>query len=195
MFSLAPELCLQRGFLLYIYMNQEVNELNLLLNRGVQVTLRYKEDTRKSWQFWRKKSIKTTERKLVFKEPTLAVLDRVSLEILNLDFDEKKILSDKSSVVIEEGRRIAYKSCKTLARIIAIFALGENLFVNSKNGIEEDSQELEKLTKIILLCIEPSKMEKLISCLTSLSNIVSFINSIRLLTAARTTRSRIECEG
>lgn len=176
-------------------MNKEIenNELCLLLRRGVTITLRYKQQIkRKFWQFWLRNATEEKTEKLTFREPTLAVLDRVSLEVLNLDYDEKKILSDDSAVVMDEGKRVAYCSIKTLARIIAIFALGERLFVNSDNVIDEDTEELERLTKIVMLGLEPSKMEKLISCLTSLSNIVSFINSIRLLTAARTTRNRIE---
>lgn len=172
---------------------QAKQELELLLNRGVTLTLSYKElEPRKPWRFWRKRQLVDKSITLTFKEPTLAVLDRVSLEIENLQFNEKRLLSADMEVVIDEGKRIAYGSARTLARIAAIFALGEKLFIKRDRTFFEDEKELDRLAEIIMNSLEPSKLEKLISCLTSLSNIASFINSIRLIAAVRTTQNLVE---
>lgn len=173
--------------------SQEKTELNLLLQKGVSLELEYKEIiSPRLWQFWKRKKTEIKKITLVFREPTLAVLDRVSLEIQNLDFDEKRLMSENVDVVMREGKRIAFKAIKPLARIIAIFALREKLFIRQNRTYIEDTAALDKLTQIIIYALEPSKIEQLISCLTSLSNIAGFLNSIRLLAALRTTQSRIE---
>lgn len=175
-------------------MSAEQNELNLLLQNGVKLTLRYREKEPLTWRFWRKRKIINKTIQLTFKEPTLAVLDRVRLELLEIDFNEKRLNNKNADVVLEEGKRIAYGSCRNMARLIAIFALGESLWKFSDNTFVEDSEELERLTAIILQSVQPSVMEQLITCLTSLSNIGSFINSIRLISAVGTTtaQNRIE---
>lgn len=174
-------------------MNAEQNELNLLLQKGVQITLRYRATEQPSlWRFWRQPREVTKTKVLVFREPTLATLDRVRLELLQIEFDEKRLNNKNPDIVMEEGKRIAYGSCRNMARLIAIFALGENLWNHSGNIFVEDSERLEELTAIIMQSMQPSVMEQLITCLTSLSNIGSFINSIRLISALGLTQNRIE---
>lgn len=170
---------------------QEENELNLLLHKGVNIRIPYTESKpRRFWQFWKRRKTERKTRNLEFQEPTLAVLDRVSLEIVKLNIDEEQ-LSDKDKAVAI-AQNIAYTQSRRMARIIAIFALGENLFLRQSNGTyKEDEAALKDLTNIVLNGVRPSQMEQLFVVLTSLSNIGSFLSSIRLMCATRTTRERI----
>lgn len=154
--------------------------------------MNYKEKEPFTWRFWQRRRIVDKTITLTFREPTLAVLDRARLELLQIEFDEKKLNNKNPDVILEEGKRIAYGSCRNMARLIAVFALGERLFIFSGNSFEEDSARLEELTAIIMQSMQPSVMEQLVTCLTSLSNIGSFIRSIRLISALGLTQNRIE---
>jgi hypothetical protein len=170
---------------------QEQNELNLLLQKGVNINIPYYElSPRKWWQFWKRPKREIKYRRIEFQEPTLAVLDRVSLEIVKLDIDEQQLTGENA---VSIAQKIAYSQSRRMARIIAIFALGENILIRQSNGTyKEDEHALRDLTNIVVNGIKPSQMEQLFVVLTSLSNIGSFLSSIRLMCAARTTRERIE---
>jgi len=169
----------------------EENELNLLLHKGVNIRIPYSETTpRRFWQFWKRRKPEHKIKHIEFQEPTLAILDRVSLEIVKLNIDEEQLNTKDKAVAI--AQKIAYTQSKRMARIIAIFALGENLFLRQSNGTyKEDEAALKDLTNIVLNGVRPSQMEQLFVVLTSLSNIGSFLSSIRLMCATRTTRERI----
>ena len=173
------------AFLIYINMdkNIEKNELNVLLDRGFTIEIQHQEKTRARhwWQrvFGLKQYAMKTE-KFTFKEPTLAVLDRVSLEYMELEQAADDIAKFGESV----AKRVAYKQADTMARIIAIFALGENIF---NPDFSENTDEFNRVSGIMAHAFTPSKMVQIVGVLSTLSNIPAFLNTIQLIGTTRTS--------
>lgn len=166
----------------------ETNELEVLLDRGFTIELKYKISRFPSWLtslFWvLRHSVVEKSEKFTFKEPTLAVLDRVSLEYMDLEQSADDIAKYGESV----AKRVAYRQAATMARIIAIFALGEKIF---NPDYSENTREFRRVSDLMLHAFTPSKMVKLVGILSTLSNIPAFLNTIRLIGTTRTS-SRIE---
>lgn len=158
----------------------EKNELEVLLDKGFTIKITYTEPIK---SLFRTKYIEKSET-ITFKEPTLAVLDRVSLEYMELEQCAEDIAKFGESV----AKRVAYKQAMTMARIIAIFALGEKIF---KPDFSENTQEFNRLTKIISHICKPSAMVQIVSKLSTLSNIPAFLNTIKLIGTTRTTSNLI----
>lgn len=161
--------------------NIETNELNVLLNRGFTIEIQHSEKS--TWWkrlFRRRKAPAMITEKFTFREPTLAVLDRVSLEYMDLEQSADDIAKYGESV----AKRVAYKQAGTMARIIAIFALGENIF---NPDFSENTDEFNRVSDIMLHAFTPSKMVQIVGILSTLSNIPAFLNTIQFLGTTRTS--------
>lgn len=168
----------------------EKAEINRLIQNGLSFQIDRK--LTKRGLFGKKQSNETQA--FTMYEPTLAVLDRLAKEQLELDADEKELMSGNGQ---NEARRLAAKHAKRMARIVAIAVLGEDLFIPERvggmNRYQEDSKSLRKLTALFENSLRPSKLIQLVHLINTMSNLGDFCNSIRLMSVNRTTMpDRIE---
>lgn len=169
----------------------EQNELRLMIQEGVTFDVEVTHYRRKSGisGFFRKRE-KVTEKK-VFKiaEPTLNTLDRLSALWLQMEIDEAKL---QEADYLNAAKKLANKEARRLAEVVATAVLGEDYYiaVADKGGYfrrTEDRKALESLTSLFLHTVKPSELFTLAVLITNVSNLGDFINSIRLMSATRTS--------
>lgn len=170
-------------------LEQERNELRLLINEGVAFTVTYFEKVRiGGW--WRKLAmlfargqkyrLEERQRSFVVKEPTAFTLDRLSAEYIELVMDEAKIKESPR----QEARRLYTKHSRRMARIVAIAVLGNQW---------EDKKLLAEHTDFFSRWLKNSQLWELVQAIDLTNNLADFINSMRLMSSARTTMpTRIE---
>ena len=171
-------------------LEKEQSELRQLIQQGVtfDVTITYNKRS-KGWRgfFGARESV---QEKKVFRieEPTLSTLDRLSLIWLELEIDETK-LNDKEYMAT--AKQMAAKEARRLARLVAIAVLGEDYYKVSRRGDSfkrsEDTKRVADLTSLFYHSIKPSDLFTLAVLITNVSNLGDFTNSIRLMSAARTS--------
>lgn len=103
------------------------------------------------------------------KEPTLSVLDRISLE--SIDFDESIFNNLEND---SDQKKYSKVHLKRVAKIIAIMVCGPG-------GRES---EIHKLQSLFFKFLRPSEILSIIQLIDIASNLGDFINSTRLLAAA-----------
>lgn len=175
----------------------ERKELERLTNRGmafeVSRTLSVK---RKGWKGailgLREKVSETTT--YTIEEPVLSTLDRLACEQLELEINEGVFNSDTA---VAEARKLAKKHAERMARIVAIAVLGSDYMVQvkTKSGVKyvPDDKSLQDLTLVFFHNIKPTKLARLVTLITTMSGLGDFCNSIRSMSASRTTMpDRIE---
>ncbi len=173
----------------------EREELNILVKQGVRFSITYKVRRRNKGLkgLFQRPQVKTVKE---IQEPTLSVLDRLSAIWVEMGLDENQ-LSAGGMETLAEAKRIAKDNAGRMARIIAIAVLGEDYHVtevgaNGRVKRYNDDKELDRLTALFFHCIKPSKLVGLSEIVTSVSNLGDFINSMRLMSGARTTQPRTE---
>lgn len=168
-------------------LEQERKELRLLINEGIAFTVSYTERVRKA-DHWRrlltfrkpKYELVECQRSFVVKEPTAYTLDRLSAEYIELVIDEAKIKDNPR----QEARRLYAKHSRRMARIVAIAVLGNQW---------EDKKQLAQLTEFFVRWLKNSQLWDLVQAIDLTNNLADFINSMRLMSSARTTMpTRIE---
>ena len=169
----------------------EKQELRLLINQGISFTIAYKEERivrvprfkHMPWLFARKQRVlEEHSREFVIKEPTAYTLDRLSAEYIELVMDENTIKENPR----QEARKLFIQHNKRMARIVAIAVLGNQW---------ENKQKLEELTAFFSKWIKNSQLFDLVQAIDLTNNLADFINSMRLMSSARTTMpSRIESQ-
>jgi hypothetical protein len=162
----------------------EREELRLLIGNGISFTVNYQEAQVTKvprWANWlgkifkRKVTIKQDlQREYIIKEPTLFTLDRLSAEYIELKIDEQKI----KEAPRQQSRLYLREYDKCMAKIIAIAVLGNDW---------EDNKQLESLTAFLFKWLKPSQLNELSGVVDLTNNLADFINSIRLMSSARTT--------
>ena len=170
----------------------EREQLNLLIKRGVKFEVVTKIRKRKKGfkSFFQKPEISEETTSYEIQEPTLSVLDRLCDVWLDMAIDEEAL---REGAVIVEAKQITKKNTEKMARIIAISVLGEDYHITevSRTGkIRKytDDKELNRLTKVFFHSIKPSKLARLATTITNVSNLADFIASMRLMSGARTTK-------
>lgn len=176
--------------------NTEKIEIRTLIDKGVAIEVERRVSKRKSgfWGFLGRRITVTEKQKFIINEPTLAVLDCITAEQLELGLDVDELLADMD---IEKAKHIAKHQNRRMAKILALTVLGEDYFICSKVGksyrYTTDDKRLEELTEFFNQHIKPSKLFQYCVLINNMSNLGDFINSIRLMSAARTTQpNRIE---
>lgn len=164
----------------------EQTELNILIKKGIAFEL-------ESVTYKRKgifgKNIKVKEAlKFKIQEPTLSTLDRLAAEQIELVIDEKVMSSEYA---ITEAKNLTSKQSRRLARIIAIAVLGQD-YVHAKDKgshlkYSYDNKSLDRLTDLFFHFLKPSDMMQIVVLINTVSNLGDFCNSIRLMSASRTT--------
>lgn len=172
-------------------LEQERKELNALINKGISFEI---EDV----IFEPKKSLfglvtrrvpVKVKRKFKIEEPTLGTLDRLSAEWIEFDLDESKL---KSNDDMKQTRTLAANHSIRCAKVVALAVLGSDFLVPkySRNGVVryvEDTERLDELTALFARAIKPSKLYQLYVLINAMCNLGDFMNSIRLMSADRTT--------
>jgi len=161
-------------------LEQEINELNVLIDKGVEFSVTYRVMERKLF----KTITKNVSKIFTIKEPTLAVLDLISSESILFAIDEEKLKSD----TISEGKKLIIKHAKAMARIVAIAVLGESCFVMKNNRFSIDKKSIDKLQHLFYHAIKPSDLFRLCNIILTVGNIGDFLNSMRLSSGAVTTK-------
>lgn len=170
---------------------QERRELNLLINRGAKIAIERTVYVRQSGILGRfKKRVKKVEKvEFVINEPTLSTLDRLAAEQLDIDIDEK-LINDSNNWQCEV-KKLTAAHLKRMARIIAIAVLGQDYVIAIQHGsgikYKHDDEKLKELTELFLLTIKPTKLVQIVFMINTMSNFGDFMNSIRLMSASRTT--------
>lgn len=179
----------------------EREELNLLIRKGQKFTVRY-TITKKEKRLLGLRS-RTVEEEhaeaFELKEPTLAVLDRLSAHWLEMTLDEKA-LEAGGSETLAEAKRATADNTKRMARVIAIAVLGEDYHIKTvergtgRIRYSNDDKELDRLTDLFFHTIKPSELVILCQRITNIANLGDFIGSMRYMSGARTTQrtGRIE---
>lgn len=178
-------------------LEQERAELNTLINKGVSFEVKDIEFDieRRLWGLVRRHKPREVTRTFKIEELTLATLDRISSEAIEMSIDEAVM---KSADSMERARGLAHKHAIRCARIIAIAVLGEDRLipVHKKGGARwvEDEKRIEELTSLFARRIKPSMLYKLYVLVNAMCNLGDFLNSIRLMQSERTTMP-IRIEG
>lgn len=182
----------------------EREELNLLVKQGIKFGVTYKVRRRKKGVkgFFQRPEVVTVKEDFEIQEPTLSVLDRLSAIWVEMEVNEDRLTAGGTET-LAEAKRIAKDNAARMARIIAIAVLGEDYHVTEvgtggRIRKYNDDKELDRLTALFFHTIKPSKLVGLSEAITSVSNLGDFINSIRLMSATRTSdpmTSLIEQQG
>ncbi len=169
---------------------QEQDELRLMINEGVKFDVKLKYRRRKPGffgLFLPREEVEET-RVYTIQEPTLKTLDRLSAIWLQLEIDEAKLKDDD---YLANAKKLAATNNRKLAEVVAIAVLGEDYYTAVDKGgyftYREDREELRKLTDTFQHFVKPSDLFTLAVLITNVSNLGDFINSIRLMSATRTS--------
>jgi len=171
-------------------LEQEKNELNSLIGKGVEFTVTDTEfvTERRFFGLVRKRRPKTVTKSFRIEEPTLATLDRLASEWIEFAIDEAVM---KSKDAMQGSRRLAKDHAVRIARVVAIAAMGSERLVPKpvKGGVKwtEDTERLDELTGLFARSIKPSKLYQLVILVNAMCNLGDFTNSIRLMSSDRTT--------
>lgn len=151
----------------------EVSELNLLINKGMDITV--------------------GKRKFTITEPYLGTLDELSAISIGINFKEDDLDKEDYQGMLQSTKLIVNKNAKKQAKYTA------TAIVNSKYIIPFTSIRfindimVNLLTKWLYWRLKPSKLAQLCLVINSISNYPDFINSIRLtLAAPRTTQPKAD---
>ena len=118
----------------------------------------------------------------MIKEPTLYTLDRLSAEYIEMMVSEEKIREAPR----QEARILFKEHSKRMANVVAIAVLGNEW---------ENTDKLNELSDFFFKWLKNSSLIELVQVIDLTNNLADFINSIRLLSSARTTiPNRIEQE-
>ncbi|MCM1168787.1 MAG: hypothetical protein NC324_02510 [Bacteroides sp.] len=166
----------------------ERNELRSLIDKGVSFEVKDIQIERRGIRPFRKSKAVEVTRKFTINELTLATLDRISAEGIEMAIDEARLKGEKT---LAYARGIAVKHARRCARIVAIAVLNESRLVAKpcRGGTRwvENSKEIDRLTDLFMRTVNPSMLYRITLLVNSMSNIGDFVNSIRLMQAMRTT--------
>lgn len=179
-------------------LTREQTELRKMIGEGVTFDVEITHHRRKPGLlgYFRHREKITETKVYTIKEPTLATLDRLSLLWLRMEIDETKLGDDD---YLRTARTLANKEAKQLAEVVATAVLGEDFYIATFDGTtyrrKEDRKALRDLTLLFFHTLKPSELLTLAIIITNVSNLGDFVNSMRLMSATRTSEpgaTRIE---
>lgn len=171
-------------------LTREQSELRQMINSGVtfDVDVTYRKRKPGLLGFLRKRE--TIKEKKVFRiaEPTLSTLDRLSALWLEMTIDETKL---NDTDYLSAAKKLAAKEAKKLAEMVAVAVLGEDYYDVTNKGEyfmrKPNEKRLARLASLFEHTVTPSQLLTLAILITNVSNLGDFINSIRLMSATRTS--------
>lgn len=157
------------------------NELIRLINQGFpfEITIHKKIKKPGVLGYFQKKVTTSESRLFLIKEPTLATLDRIALESLDIDNDKFKD-EENFTNYLKKTNRLHYKK---MAKIIAIACYDEAKHINET---EDD------LADLFFLSLRPSELFKIVEIIDIASNHLDFMNSTILVTAGQAQTAKTE---
>jgi hypothetical protein len=170
-------------------LEQERAELKSILNEGFTFDV---EDTsfeveKRFFGLVRRCVPKKEKRLFRIEEPTLGTLDRISLEWIKIAIDAEAFKQDGRPDVFA----LSAKHSGRLAKVIALAVLGSDYLIPSpgKGSVRyrEDTAKLEELTALFVRTLTPSRLFRIAAAVADSCNLEDFLNSIRLMSAGRTT--------
>lgn len=168
--------------LVMIMLKSEKNELSRLIGEGYSFTIQVPKP--KKWYCFVRKATMVS-REFIIHEPTLAILDRIARESIDIILDEEA-LKNSDTDTIQEAKTIVLKHAKRCARILAIAVLGEDMYKRGMLSYKEDKKRIEQLAALFEHHITPSKLLELFGAIIAMMNLGDFIYSIRLIQTQRT---------
>ena len=168
----------------------ESSEINRLIEAGVsfEVTVNVRKRKPGPLGYILPRTRTQEKRRYTMHEPTLAVLDRLAAEQVQMAMDEREMQSD---FFRDKARKLAHDHALRTARCLAILVAGEEAFSVQQRGsychYTYDEKSVGKLAELFAHNIEPSKLTSLTILANTISNLGDFTNSIRLMSAARIT--------
>ena len=172
-------------------LQQEKTELNALINKGVSFSVMDTgfEVKRSFFGLIKKRVPVKVERKFKIEELTVGTLDRLSAEWIEFEIDEEKMKSDNG---MQRAKTLAGNHALRCAKIIALAVLGTDYLIPkcTIGGVvryDEDTKQLGELTALFARTIKPSQLYQLYTLINAMCNLGDFMNSIRLMSADRTT--------
>lgn len=154
----------------------ESDELKLLRNKGFEFTVRYKLNGH------------YTKEKFTATNPTLAVLDEMSVEWLEFDDYEKRLADGEDSIKVAQRSIV---ESKRAAKIVALAVIGEDLFSERRflfvRWTHRNRLRLKRLSGFFYRHIKPSNLYALANAVLITSDLGNFLNSIRLMQVETTT--------
>jgi hypothetical protein len=113
-----------------------------------------------------------------------------------MDIDEAKLTDND---YLATAKAMAGKHARTLAEVVAVAVLGEDLYETSERAgaftFTPDEAKLRRLTETFYHTVKPSELFTLAILITNVSNLGDFTSSMRLMSATRTSEpmsNRIE---
>lgn len=170
----------------------EREELNRIVNNGVTFEVEDVEamvTKRSFFGLFKKRELVKVAKTFKIEEPTLGTLDRLSREWVEFAIDEESL---KGKDGMKEARTMVNHHAKRCAKVIAIAVIGSEyeIPVTDKNGVvrmREDVKRLNELTSLFTRRIKPSRLYQIYILIQTMCNLGDFLNSIRLMSADRTT--------
>ncbi|MCR5658971.1 MAG: hypothetical protein K6G25_06560 [Bacteroidales bacterium] len=163
--------------------------IKTIISKGTKFSISYTIKARqKGWKgFFKPKVNEERQEEFVLKEPTLAVLDRASEVWLRMNTEA---IEKEGADTIKEGFKLANDHAHDMAECLAILVLGEAYYAVDGG----DDKELERLTDLFYKTVKPSQAEEIAMFVNATSNLVDFVNSMRLMKMSTTTTptARIE---
>lgn len=170
----------------------ERKEVNFLIQNGLPFTIKVKEkQVKKKYLFGliKRYQLKEVERNFIIKEPTLAVLDRLSKEWIEMSIDERLLQNEN---VLNVSKKYVMRNIERASRVIALAVLGEDYFichtVGNQISYKTNEKELQDLTNLFKQYIKPSDLYTIYEAINITSNLADFLTAIRLMSAERTTK-------
>lgn len=171
-------------------LTREQSELRQMINSGVtfDVDVTYRKRKPGLLGFLRKRETIKEKKVFLIAEPTLSTLDRLSALWLEMTIDETKL---NDTDYLSAAKKLAAKEAKKLAEMVAVAVLGEDYYdVTSKGEYfmrKPNEKRLARLASLFEHTVTPSQLLTLAILITNVSNLGDFINSIRLMSATRTS--------
>ena len=171
-------------------LTREQGELRHMINEGVtfDIEVTYRRRKPGLLGFFRKREQVKEKKVYRIAEPTLSTLDRLSLLWLEMTIYETKL---NDADYLATAKQLAKKEAKNLAKVVATAVLGEDYYdVTDKGGYfvrKPNEKRLARLTSLFAHSVTPSQLLTLAILITNVSNLGDFINSIRLMSATRTS--------
>lgn len=166
----------------------ERKELNTLLNKGVSIELERIVTPKGRFGFLKKKQKAKEKLSFNLKEPTLSVLDYMASEQIEIDIDEESM---KGLDAISSARTMSHKHARRAAKLVSIAVLGEDCFKQVKRAgrtaYVSNDKKINELTDLFFHNVKPSQLLHYAMLISTISNLGDFMNSIRLMSANRTT--------
>ena len=177
----------------------ERKELNLLIGRGITFNVKRTIFKRRPGLMGRLGKRIPAEEVVSYRiqEPTLSTLDRMSALQVDLDINEEVMRSDQA---LQEARHLTGEHSRRMARIVATAVMGQDYVqitqVGGRTVYSNDDAGLEAITDVLFHGLAPSQLAELVMYINTISNLGDFCNSIRLMSAVRTTMPlRIEADN